>query len=130
VQSNQLVAGIVGPEAAASFYGFLKDRSFKIPATDKILSSFEEVRTDLLDIMEKNRLDVLSLIIKKLVLTFRLEKAHIENLNAFLNCLPEELGVLFFKLLAAKRPEEFTEIIQYFDSFDRISDKVFEMFKS
>jgi hypothetical protein len=127
---KQLVAGIVGPEAAASFYGFLKDRSFKIPSTDKILNNFEEVRADVLDVLEMNRLDVLSLIIKKLVLTFRTEEVHINNMNAFINCLPEELGVLFFKLLAAKRPEEFMELMQRFDAYERISGKIFEMLKS
>jgi hypothetical protein len=52
------------------------------------------------------------------------------NLNAFLNCLPEELGVLFFKILAAKRPEEFIDAIQHFEAYDNISDKIFEMLKS
>jgi hypothetical protein len=127
---KQLIAGIVGPEAAASFYGFLKDRSFKIPSADRILNSFDEVKEDVLDVLDKNRLDVLNLIIKKLVLTFRNEEAQINNLNAFISCLPEELGVLFFKLLAAKRPEEFMDVVQHFDAYERISDKIFQMLKS
>ncbi len=127
---RQLIAGIVGPEAAASFYGFLKDSSFKIPSTDKILYNFNEAKADVLDVLEKNRLDVLSLIIKKLVLTFRIEDTHISSLNAFVNCLPEELGVLFFKLLAAKRPEEFMDVIQHFDAYEKISGKIFEMLQS
>nr|HQI17658.1 hypothetical protein [Bacillota bacterium] len=77
-----------------------------------------------------NRLDVLSLIMKKLVLTFRNEEGHINNLNAFVNCLPEELGVLFFKLMAAKRPDEFIDLIQRFDAYNKISGKIFEMLKS
>ncbi|HOE57636.1 MAG TPA: hypothetical protein PLI20_08620 [Bacillota bacterium] len=127
---KQLIAGIVGPEAAASFYGFMKDRSFKIPSADKILNNFEEVRTDVMDVLETDRLDVVSLVIKKLVLAFRTEKVHIDNMNAFVNCLPEELGVFFFKLLAAKRPEEFMDLIRHFDAYERISEKIFEMFKS
>jgi hypothetical protein len=127
---RQLLAGIVGPEVAASFYGFLKDRNFKIPATDRILNSFEEVKADVVDILEKNRLDVLSLVIKKLVFTVRLEETQISNMNAFINCLPVELGVLFFKQLAAKRPEEFMDVIQHLDAYEKISDKIFEMLKS
>ncbi|HYE82903.1 MAG TPA: AAA family ATPase [Clostridia bacterium] len=126
---KQLIAGIVGPEAAASFYGFLKNRSFKIPAADKILENFVEVKADIQEVLEMDRLDVLSLIIKKLVLQFRMEKAHIDNLNAFVNCLPEELGVLFFKLLATKRSDEFMDVIQQFDAYEKISDKIFEMLK-
>lgn len=127
---RQLIAGIVGPEVTASFYGFLKDRNFKIPAADKILNNFEEVKNDVSDVLEMNRLDVMSLVIKKLVLTFRAEEVHIKNMNAFINCLPEELGVLFFKQLAAKRPDEFMDIIQHFDAFERISGKIFELLKS
>lgn len=127
---KQLVAGIVGPEAAASFYGFLKDRSFKIPETDKILNSFEESRADIVELINTSRLDVLSLVIKKLVLDFKPEASQLSNLNSFVNCLPEELGVLFFKHMAAKRPEEFMEIMDRFDAFSRISGKIFEMLKS
>lgn len=126
---RQLIAGIVGPEAAASLYGFLKDRSFRIPSTEKILNSFEEVRADVMEVLEKDRLDVMSLIIKKLVLSFKAEEGHIVSLNAFVNCLPEELGVLFFKLLAAKRPEEFMGLIQQFDANEKISGKIFELLK-
>ncbi len=127
---KQLIAGIIGPEAGASFFGFLKDRSFKIPSADRILKNFDEVKPDVMEVLGQNRLDVLSLIMKKLVLTFRNEEGHINNLNAFVNCLPEELGVLFFKLLAAKRPEEFMSLIQHFDAYNRISGKIFEMLKS
>jgi hypothetical protein len=127
---KQLIAGIVGPEAAASFYGFLRDRSFKIPEAERILCNFEEVEADLMDIIAKNRLDVLSLVIKKLVLIFQVEETHISGLNSFINCLPEELGVLFFKQLATKRPEVFAEVIQHFDAYERISSKIFEMLKS
>jgi hypothetical protein len=127
---KQLVAGIVGPEAAASFYGFLKDRSFKIPETDKILNSFEEARADVIELINANRLDVLSLVIKKLVLEFMPEASQVANLNSFVNCLPEELGVLLFKHMAAKRPEEFMETMEHFDAFSRISGKIFDMLKS
>ncbi|MGE5633562.1 MAG: AAA family ATPase [Caulobacteraceae bacterium] len=127
---RQLIAGIVGPEAAASFYGFLKDKSFKIPSIDLLLINFEEVRKDIKNILDKNRLDVLSLIIKKAVVSFKKDDTHIGNLNAFINCLHEELGILFFKLLAAKRPEEFMEVMQRFDAAEQISDKIFEMLKA
>ena len=127
---KQLASGIVGPEAAASFYGFLKDRSFKIPETDKILNSFDEARADIVELINANRLDVLNLVIKKLVLEFKLEASQVSNLNSFVNCLPEELGVLFFKHMAAKCPEEFMDIMERFDAFSRISGKIFEMLKS
>jgi len=127
---KQLIAGIVGPEAAAAFYGYLKDKSYKIPETDKILNAFEEVRVDVLDVISSNRLDIMSLIIRKLVLSFRNEENQVSCLNSFVNCLPEELGVLFFKQLAAKRPEVFMEVIQRFDAYGKIAGKIFQVLQS
>jgi hypothetical protein len=49
---KQLIAGILGPETASSFYGFLRDRSFKIPSTEKLLTSFSDVKTELQEILD------------------------------------------------------------------------------
>ena len=40
----ELIAGILGPETAASFYGYLKNRDFKIPSTQKLLNDYRQVQ--------------------------------------------------------------------------------------
>lgn len=124
---KQLIAGIVGPETASALFGFIRDKDFKIPSTEKLLEDFESVRPDVMEILEKNRLDIISLMIKKTVLSFSIEDAHIANLNAFVACLPEELGILFFKLLLSKREPVFESVISGMDTFERVSDKIIGM---
>lgn len=123
----ELIAGILGPEVAASFFGFAKNRDFKIPSTEGILNNFDKVRPDLEEVIQKNRLDIMNLIIKKLVLSYELNETHLENLNAFTGCLSEELSILFFKHLAAKRPDDFEETVKYIKIFDRVSDRIVEI---
>lgn len=124
---KQLIAGIVGPEAASSFYGFMKDRSIKIPAIEGLLENYREVQPVIKETIDKNRLDIMSLIIKKAVLSFELNDVHLRNLNAFVKDLPEELGILFFKLLATKRAQDFERAVSYFSTFDKVSDRILEI---
>lgn len=123
---KELVSGILGPKTAASFYGYIKDRGLKIPPVEKLLNDFESVRADIEAIIAKNRIDILNMIIKKAAAAFELNETHLLNLNGFVDSLPEEMGILFFKVLADSRPEEFENAPQYFKSFDRIGDKIFD----
>lgn len=123
----ELIAGILGPETASSFYGFMKNRDFKIPSTEKLLNDFEEVKPVIEEILKKNRLDIINLVIKKVIASFELKEQHLASLNAFLECLPEELGVLFFKLLATRRADDFERVTQYLAAFDKLSDKIVEI---
>lgn len=124
---TELMAGILGPETAASFYGFLKNRDFKIPSVDKLLNNFTEVQPIIKEVLEKNRLDVMNVIIKKAILAFENNETHLKNLNAFVEFLPDELGILFFKLLATKRADDFQETSQRMDSFNKVSNKIVEL---
>jgi MoxR-like ATPase len=123
----EIVAGIAGPEAAASLMGFLRDHSITIPEAIKLLGNFEAVRPQVVNILERNRLDALSLLMRKIVLTYRLEENQLINLNAFTECLPEELSILFFKLLATRRAEDFEATIPYLACFDRVSDRIIDL---
>ncbi len=123
----ELAAGLLGPETASSFFGFLKNRDFTIPPTNKILNSYDEVKEEINDIISKHRMDIITLIIKKIVVTFEDTDIHIKNLNSFLENLPEELGIFFFKLLATNRPESFQNICEKIQCFDKLSDKILDI---
>ncbi|MCX7746140.1 MAG: AAA family ATPase [Clostridia bacterium] len=124
---KELVAGIVGPETASSFFGFLMNRDFKIPSTHKLLNDFEEVKLLVEEILEKKRLDIVSLMIKKVVISFELQNQHLKNINTLLEILPEELGILFFKLLATKRADDFEEVTLKIPAFQRLSDRIVDI---
>ncbi len=123
----EIIAGLIGPETTASFFGFIKNRDFKIPSTDSILNNFHEVKPLILEIIHKNRLDIINLMIKKVVTTFTLSEVHINNVNCFVETLPEELKILFFKYLAAKRESDFEKLSEEFKDFDRLEYKILEI---
>ncbi|MCX7774069.1 MAG: hypothetical protein N2376_13260 [Clostridia bacterium] len=124
---RDLVAGIVGPQSASSFFSFLKNQELKMPSTQKLLNQFEEVRPLLMEILESKRLDILSLVIKKVVLAFTLDEAQLNNMNAFVECLPDELQLFFFKYLATRRSDDFDRVTEGMASFERASDKILKM---
>lgn len=74
-------------------------------------------------------LDIVNLLIRKIVTEFDGSAAHLENMNAFVNCLPQELKILFFKLLATKRPEHFEQACESFDAFPEVIDKVVDLMR-
>lgn len=125
----ELVSGILGPQTAASFYGYLKTRDYTIPSVKHLLTSFAEVRPQMLDLIDKNRLDIVNLLIRKIVTEFDGSAVHLENMNTFVNCLPQELKILFFKLLATKRPEHFEQACESLDAFPEVVDKVVDLMR-
>lgn len=124
---RELVAGIVGTQAAASFYGFLRNRDIRIPSTKIMLENYIEVKTDIQSLVINKHVDVLNYIIKKLVTGFDDCDRHIINLISFLEDLPQELQVLFYKYLLVKRPNEVDSLIEKSEVFERISDRIIDI---
>ena len=48
-------------------------------------------------------------------------------MNDFINCLPQELKVLFFKLLATKRSNDFEQASEALEAFPEVIDKVIDL---
>lgn len=124
---RELVSGVVGPEVTASFFGFLKNRDFKIPSAARLLNCYEDVEQAVLEVLAQNRLDIISLLIKRVILTFERDTTHLRNLNTFAEALPDELKLFFFKFLATRRAGDFEEVTAQMPSFDRVSDTIFEI---
>lgn len=121
---KELIAGIVGPQAAASFYGYLNHRDLKIPASDQLLADYSSVRGNIMDLLGHNHFDRLNYLIRKLVLSFDGSETQLRNLDRFLMDLPEELQLLFFKTFSLNREKEMELIAGKSDCFDRIIDKM------
>jgi hypothetical protein len=124
---RELISGIVGPQAAYAFYGYLENRHLQIPATMDILNCYSIVSDKVKDILRANRLDLMNYIIRKLVASFELTSEHLENINKFVNDLPEELQILFFKYVMAKRAGDMDKVIENCISFDLVSNKIFDI---
>lgn len=124
---RELVAGIVGIQAAAAFYGFRCNRDIRIPATAKLLGNYKEVQTDIQKLLENKHIEIINYIIKKIVLNVTTSEEHIYNMNEFLTDLPQELQVLFFKYMSLKRPEEMEYFLEKSKVFEAISDTMIDI---
>ena len=124
---HELIAGIVGSQAAASFYGFLRNRDMKIPATKLILEHYEEVRQDIIQLINNKHIEVLNYIIKRVVSEVQDLEQHILNINRFLEDLPQELQILFFKYMSMHRPEVVDGFMEHSEVMVSISDRMIEI---
>jgi hypothetical protein len=104
---QELIPGILGPETAASFLGYLKNREYAIPSAAALLSDYEAVRPLLAKLVQDGRLDILGLVLRKVVSLLDGSDGQCGNLDRMLADLPEEFQLLFFKTLAEGKPDLF-----------------------
>lgn len=121
---REITAGIVGTQAAASFYGYLNNRDIRIPSTKALLEDYNSVRQDIIHLLANKHIDILNYVIKKLIICFDLNNHSVTGLDAFLADLPQELQVLFYKYLSVKRPEAMEAFTEHSVVFESISDKI------
>lgn len=124
---QELISGILGPETAASFLGYLKSRDYTIPSAESLLADYETVREQMKKLIEGGRLDLIGLVLKKTVSLLNGSGVQCENIDKMLICLPEEFQLLFFKSLADGKPELFIEIAQHTRAFDTLSDQIIKL---
>jgi MoxR-like ATPase len=124
---RELIAGVVGAQAAAAFYSFRKNKDIKIPSTRKLLENYEEIRADIQGLIYNRHIEIINYIIKKVITSFEACDKHFINLDQFLSDLPEELQILFFKHLSMNRPEEVETLMNKLETFDQISDKILDL---
>ncbi len=124
---KELIAGIVGNQAAASFYGFMRNRDIVIPSTGRILENYSEVRDDILRLMEKKHIEIINYIIKKVAVGFSVSEVHFHNIDEFLSDLPLELQVLFFKYVSGDRPEDAEKMMEKLKTFETVSNKMIDI---
>lgn len=127
---KELVAGIIGPQAAASFYGFLKNRNLRIPSAAKLLTDYNSVREDIKALLQENHMDILNYLIKKLVHIFTGGAEEVKHLDAFLKELPEELQLLFFKYFMLQREKDSELLLGQSEVFEQITDRILPVINS
>ena len=124
---RELVAGVVGTQAAASFYGYLKNRDIRIPSTASLLQDYSLVKEDIQNLINHKHIEIIHYVIKKVVIGFEMKIEQIRSINGFLEDLPQELQVLFFKYLSVKRPEDVDALIEKSKVFETISDRIIDI---
>lgn len=118
---NATLVGLVGPEAAASYIGFLKDKDLHYPDADEILNNYGDKQITIVrDIMLKYRYDVLTLTLRRLAIEADPEnEVHMKNLNMFANDLDNETKIVFVRILLAERKTDFSKILSKMPDFQK-----------
>ncbi len=124
---HELIAGIVGSQAASSFYGFRRNKDIKIPATRLILDNYDVVSSDIDELVRNKHIEVLNYVIKKLVMEVQPQDQQVSNINRFIENIPQELQILFFKYMSLKRPEVVEFFIAGSEAIAAISDRMIEI---
>lgn len=124
---NATLIGLVGPEATASYMGFLKDKDVKYPDAAQILENYDGVQRAIVnDIIDKFRYDILTLTLKRLALeSDPANEKQMVNLNLFAEDLDSETKVVFAKVILTERREAFSDILEKMPEFQReVSSKL------
>jgi hypothetical protein len=124
---KEVIAGVVGTQAAASFYGFLRNKDLRIPSTRQLLEQYSSVREEVVSLVNNKQMEILGYIIKKVVISFTLISEHLKSINSFLKDLPEELVILFFKYVSDKRPDDIDTLTESLEVFEGISDRIADL---
>ncbi|MBF4692353.1 AAA family ATPase [Fusibacter ferrireducens] len=133
---RELISGIIGPKATASFYSFQNSCMRDLPNAEAILTDYKTVRSGILNIIEKRQIEWLHYLIKSCIQKLQREvvsalpvqiKAIISNLDAFLLDLPDEYQLMFFKAIIKDMPQNYTILTQNSSVFDKISDQMMHL---
>ncbi|MCL2153465.1 MAG: AAA family ATPase [Oscillospiraceae bacterium] len=123
---QELISGILGPETAASFLGYLKNREYTIPSAAAVLSDYESVKPQTVKLVQNGRLDIISLVMNRVVSLVDGTSGQCDNLDKMLADMTNEFQLLFFKALSNEKPESFLEIAGQIKMFDSISDQLMQ----
>ncbi|AOQ24637.1 hypothetical protein MTAT_19820 [Moorella thermoacetica] len=125
------MAGLVGSRAAASLAGYLRNRELKPPRAEEVFKDYNEVRPRLLEILKKNRYDIVALLSKQIAREMNLGKNHLNAVEKYVFDLPDELQVMFMRQLHEMRPNDFLKIMTKLPSFkEKLASRLVEAWQA
>jgi len=115
---TELISGIVGPVASASFMGYRRDWDMDMPDSKTIVTDYTIERAKVLTLLTQKQTPVITKVIEKVISRLETTDAMVAQVDAFLSDLPDELCMYFYKYLSREDK----------DLFDYYSDRslVFE----
>ncbi len=123
---NELIAGIVGPTAAAAFVGYIGKLTVAVPSSKGIVSDYTLERSKVLRLIEKQQTPVLTKVIEKVIALMEESEHMVAMIDAFLDDLPDELKMYFYKLLGRER----SDLFDYYEDrslvFESVSDMIID----
>ena len=122
----ELISGIVGPVASASFVGFLNDRNIEVPSSGGIIAKYSSQRQRVNRLLEEGQMPVLTKVIEKVIEKMTQEDHGVKQIDLFLKDLPDELKIYFYKLLGRDRKDIFDYVSQRSEVFEDVSDLILD----
>jgi hypothetical protein len=129
-QLELLISGIVGPEAAASFFGWLLTNDVSVPGARQTLENFDSQRELFELLLQENRIDILNIVLKNIIPVLEIDELHLENLNRLLEFLPEEFSIVFFKYFITRRIDDYDVLASSLPIFEQIADSIVDFIAS
>lgn len=132
---KELVSGIVGPQASASFFNYMSQQMPQIPDADMILNHYIEVRMDVITLIEKRQMEWIHYLIKECIRKIEYEfeaanqqqlETYSENLEDFVKDLPDEFQLFYFKHLIQSLPNKHQVLTKSSETFEKISGKIID----
>ncbi len=118
----ELISGIVGPIAGSALLGYLGKLKVVVPSSIGILENYGKERPKVLKVLEENHTTVMTKVIETVVELLKEEDQMVNAVDNFLNDLPDEMKMYFYKLLNREDPDLF----DYFNDrslvFEEIGD--------
>lgn len=127
---TELIAGIVGPIAAATFVGFMKNSTMELPSTSLMVTNYKAEQSKVQALVKAKEVSILSKVMEKLMDKLEATEAVVGEIDLFLKDLPDELRLLFYKILSRDRRELLDYYSQQSSEFEAISDHIMDMMLS
>lgn len=127
---TELIAGIVGPIAAATFVGFMKNSSMEIPSTSMMVTDYKVEQAKVRALVEAKEVSILSKVMEKLMDKLEATEPMVGEIDLFLKDLPDELRLLFYKILSRDRRDLLEFYSDKSSEFEAISDHIMDMMLS
>ncbi len=123
---TELVTGIVGAIAAASFEGFISGGALNVPSAKEILTDYTLHQQKIQKLLEENEIPAITGLIERVIVLLDQDEGMIRELDCFLEDLPNELGIFFYKTLSREREEMLDYLSIQSVGFEKMSDLVLE----
>lgn len=123
---QELLSGIVGPVAAASFVGYLGKLNMKIPSSHEIVTNYPSERAKVLGVLAENHIPIMTKVIDKVITILQEKEEMVEMIDMFLNDLPDELKMYFYKVLSRENKDMFDYYGERSLVFESVSDIIID----
>jgi len=123
---HELISGVVGPIAAASFVGYMGKVTIALPSAKGILTDYNGQRPKVIEIIRNNQTPAMTKVLDRVIGLLEESNSMVETVDLLLNDLPDELQMYFYKVLSRDRQDVFDYYGDRSLVFEHVSDQMIQ----